>query len=69
MQFTVFTKIINHEIPTIIVNEDLDTIAFLNMRQFNPGHVIVANKTRVETILELEDDRLTSRCESQLPAS
>ena len=56
MQPTVFTKIINREIPAAIVYEDRDTIAFMDAGQVNPGHVIVATKKQVETILELNDE-------------
>jgi len=56
MQATVFTKIINREIPAAIVFEDDHTIAFLDAGQVNPGHVIVATKKAVETILELDDE-------------
>ena len=56
MQATVFTKIVNREIPAAIVFEDLHTIAFLDAGQVNPGHVIVATKKAVETILELDDE-------------
>ena len=56
MQATVFTKIVNREIPAAIVFEDLHTIAFLDAGQVNPGHVIVATKKQVETILELDDE-------------
>ena len=55
MQVTVFTKIINREIPAVIIFEDAHTIAFLDAGQVNPGHVIVATKKAVETILELDD--------------
>src|SRR4029079_16546562 len=56
MQATVFTKIVNREIPAAIVFEDLHTIAFLDAGQVNPGHVIVATKMQVETILELDEE-------------
>jgi len=56
MPATVFTKIINREIPAAVVFEDAHTIAFLDAGQVNPGHVIVATKKQVETILELDDE-------------
>lgn len=56
MQPTVFTRIINREIPAAIVHEDLHTIAFMDAGQVNPGHVIVATRKQVETILELDDE-------------
>lgn len=59
MEPTVFTKIVNRQIPAAIVYEDEDTIAFMDAGQVNSGHVVVATKKQVETILDL-DDRLAS---------
>ena len=53
---SVFTKIINREIPAATVYEDEHTIAFMDAGQVNPGHVIVATKKQVETILDLDDE-------------
>ena len=56
MQPTVFTRIVNREIPAAIVYEDAHTIAFMDAGQVNPGHVIVATKKQVETILDLDEE-------------
>ncbi len=56
MEPTVFTRIVNGEIPAAKVYEDADTIAFMDAGQVNPGHVIVATKKQVETIVDLDDD-------------
>lgn len=56
MQPSVFTRIIRGELPAAKVYEDEHTIAFMDAGQVNPGHVIVATKRQVETILELDDD-------------
>ena len=56
MQASVFTKIIQREIPAAIVYEDEHTIAFMDAGQVNPGHVIVATKKQVETVLDLDDE-------------
>lgn len=53
---SVFTRIINGEIPAAIVLQDAHTIAFMDAGQVNPGHVIVATKKQVETILDLDED-------------
>lgn len=53
---SVFTRIVNREIPAAIVHEDAHTIAFMDAGQVNPGHVIVATRWQVETILELDDE-------------
>jgi histidine triad (HIT) family protein len=55
MQPSVFTKIVNGEIPAAKVYEDEHTIAFMDAGQVNPGHVIVATKRQLETILDLDD--------------
>ena len=52
---TVFTRIVRREIPAAIVEEDALAIAFMDAGQVNPGHVIVATRREVATILELTD--------------
>lgn len=42
---TLFTKIINREIPAKIVYEDDDFLAFLDISQGTPGHTLVIPKT------------------------
>lgn len=56
MEATVFSRIINGEIPAAKVFEDEHTIAFMDAGQVNPGHVIVATKKQVETILDIDDE-------------
>jgi histidine triad (HIT) family protein len=56
MQPSVFTRIIRGELPAARVSEDEYTIAFMDAGQVNPGHVIVATKRQVETILDLDDE-------------
>lgn len=56
MEPTVFTRIVNGEIPVAKVYEDAHTIAFMDAGQVNPGHVIVATKRQLETVLELDDE-------------
>lgn len=56
MQPSVFTRIINGELPAAKVYEDEHTIAFMDTGQVNPGHVIVATKRQLETLLDLDDD-------------
>jgi len=53
---SVFTRIVNGEIPAAKVYEDEHTIAFMDAGQVNPGHVIVATKQQLETILDLDDE-------------
>jgi histidine triad (HIT) family protein len=53
---SIFTRIIAREIPAAIVDEDEHTIAFMDAGQVNPGHVIVATRRQLETILDLDDE-------------
>lgn len=55
MEASIFTRIVRREIPAAIVHEDKHTIAFMDAGQVNPGHVIVATKQQLETVLELDD--------------
>lgn len=57
---SVFTRIIDGEIPAAIVFQDAHTIAFMDAGQVNPGHVIVATKKQVETILDLDEELATA---------
>lgn len=55
MTDSVFTRIARREIPAAIVFEDDLVIAFMDAGQVNPGHVLVATKRQVETIMELDE--------------
>lgn len=55
MTDSVFTRIIRREIPAAVVYEDDQVIAFMDAGQVNPGHVLVATKRQVETVMELEE--------------
>jgi histidine triad (HIT) family protein len=56
MSACVFCRIVAGEIPAAKVHEDELTLAFMDIGQVNPGHVIVAVKPHRETILDLEDE-------------
>jgi histidine triad (HIT) family protein len=51
----VFCKIVAKQIPATVVHEDEDTLAFMDMGQVNPGHVLVAVKKHAENIFALDD--------------
>ncbi len=51
----VFCKIVARQIPATVVYEDHDTLAFMDLGQVNPGHVLVAAKEHVENIYGLDD--------------
>jgi|SRR5690554_60635 len=52
---SLFTKIINREIPGHIVAEDEDFIAFLDIMPLVRGHLLVVPKVEVDYIFDLED--------------
>ncbi|UXP30664.1 HIT family protein [Reichenbachiella agarivorans] len=55
---SIFTKIINREIPAHIVAETEDYIAFLDINPLVEGHCLAVPKKEVDYIFDLEDDVL-----------
>ena len=55
---SIFTKIINREIPGYIVAEDERYIAFLDINPLVLGHTLVVPKKEVDFIFDLDDDTL-----------
>jgi len=55
---SIFTKIINREIPAHIVAEDAEYIAFLDIMPLSKGHVLVVPKVEVDYIFDLDDATL-----------
>ena len=56
---SVFTKIINRELPATIVYEDVDIIAFVPIRLQAPVHLLIVPKKEIHTINEVtEEDTL-----------
>ena len=53
---SIFTKIINGEIPSYKIYEDDKTLAFLDIHPETKGHVLVVPKKEVDKIYDLEDD-------------
>jgi histidine triad (HIT) family protein len=51
----VFCKIMAKQIPATVVHEDEHTLAFMDIGQVNPGHVLVALKKHVENIFALDE--------------
>jgi len=49
----VFCRLIKGEIPSSRVHEDEHTLAFMDLGQVNPGHVLVAVKRHAATLLEI----------------
>lgn len=56
---SVFTKIINREIPGQIVAEDDRFIAFLDINPLVTGHVLVVPKRETDYIFDLPDEELS----------
>lgn len=52
----VFCKIMARVIPATVVHEDERTLAFMDVGQVNPGHVLVAAKAHAENIYALGDE-------------
>ena len=55
MSDCVFCRIVARQIPATVVHEDAETLAFMDIGQVNPGHVLVACKAHVENFYGLED--------------
>jgi histidine triad (HIT) family protein len=55
MSDCVFCRIVARQIPATVVHEDADTLAFMDIGQVNPGHVLVACKAHVENIFGLSE--------------
>jgi histidine triad (HIT) family protein len=55
---TIFTKIINGEIPCYKVAEDERFLAFLDINPLNEGHTLVVPKIETDYVFDLDDDTL-----------
>lgn len=53
---SIFTKIINGEIPSYKVAETADFIAFLDINPNAPGHTLCVPKKEVDKLFDLEED-------------
>ncbi|MEM7106884.1 MAG: HIT family protein [Bacteroidota bacterium] len=56
---SVFTKLINREIPGHIVAEDAKHIAFLDINPLVAGHCLVVTKREIDYIFDLEDHEIS----------
>lgn len=57
---TIFSKIIDGEIPSVKVYEDEYVYAFMDAGQVNPGHVLVATKKPYVTLMEADDESVAA---------
>jgi histidine triad (HIT) family protein len=51
----VFCRIVAKQIPASVVFEDQATLAFMDLGQVNPGHVLVACKAHADDIYGLDE--------------
>jgi histidine triad (HIT) family protein len=56
---SIFTKIINREIPGHVIAEDEQYIAFLDVNPLVEGHCLVVPKREIDYIFDMEDDLLS----------
>lgn len=56
---TIFTKIINGEIPCYKVSEDERFFAFLDINPLNAGHTLVVPKKETDYLFELDNETYT----------
>ena len=55
---SLFTKIVEGEIPCHKICENDDYLAFLDIRPINPGHTLVIPKKETDYIFDVDDDLL-----------
>jgi len=55
---SIFTRIIQREIPAHILREDDDYIAFLDVRPIREGHALVIPKAEIGDVFDLSDPQL-----------
>lgn len=56
MEDSIFTKIINGDIPSHKIYEDDKTIAFLTIQPVREGHTLVVPKVQIDNYIDLPDD-------------
>lgn len=56
---TIFTRIVNGEIPCYKVAEDDNFFAFLDINPLAKGHTLVVTKKEIDYIFDLDDDLFT----------
>jgi histidine triad (HIT) family protein len=53
---SIFTKIINREIPAHIIAENDTALAFLDIRPLTKGHTLVIPRQEVDYLFDLDDE-------------
>jgi len=60
MEDSIFTKIINREIPADIIAENENFIAFLDVFPLAKGHTLIVPKKQVDYIFKMDDELLAA---------
>jgi histidine triad (HIT) family protein len=55
---SIFTKIVNGELPAHKIREDDRYLAFLDIRPIQPGHTLVIPKEEIDHFFDMPDDLL-----------
>jgi histidine triad (HIT) family protein len=53
---SIFTRIINREVPAYIVAEDDENLAFLDINPLTVGHTLVIPKKEIDYLFDLSDE-------------
>jgi len=56
---TIFSRIVNGEIPSYKISEDENYLAFLDINPLAKGHILVIPKKEVDNIFDLDDQLYT----------
>jgi histidine triad (HIT) family protein len=56
---SIFTRIVNREIPAHILREDDEFLAFLDVRPIRPGHSLVIPKQEIDDVFDLPESLLS----------
>lgn len=56
---SIFTKIINNEIPSYKIAENEKFLAFLDVNPLQKGHVLIVPKQEIDYIFDVEDELLS----------
>ena len=65
MSDCVFCRIVARQIPATVVHEDEHTLAFMDLGQVNPGHVLVTVKAHADNLYALDE----AQARAVLPAA
>lgn len=57
---SIFTKIINREIPSYTVAEDARFVAFLDINPLSMGHTLIVPRKEVDYFFDVDDDSLAA---------